>query len=119
MMEKLTVYPERMEENLESLGGVVHSQKVLLALTQAGMSREDAYAAVQRAAMATWQALGTPGSRTFRENLLDNADVSARLSAAALDAAMAAAAVEEGGIGVELEGLSAQLEIGFVHRRSA
>ena len=58
MMEKLTVYPERMQENLDSLGGVAHSQKVLLALTQAGMSRESAYSAVQAAAMATWTALG-------------------------------------------------------------
>ena len=88
MMEKLTVYPARMQANLDALGGVVHSQKVLLALTQAGMSREDAYAAVQRAAMATWEALGTPQARTFRDNLLANPDVSARLTAEALDAAM-------------------------------
>lgn len=88
MMEKLTIYPARMAANLESLGGVVHSQKVLLALTQAGMSREDAYSAVQRAAMATWQALGTPGARTFRDNLLADATVSARLDGPALDAAM-------------------------------
>jgi len=67
---------------------VVHSQKVLLALTQAGMSREDAYRAVQRAAMATWQALGTPGGQSFRTNLLADAEVSARLTAEALDAAM-------------------------------
>ena len=86
MMEKLTVYPARMAQNLESLGGVVHSQKVLLALTQAGMSREDAYAAVQSAAMATWRALGTPEVRSFRDNLLDEPGVT--LDAAALDAAM-------------------------------
>jgi adenylosuccinate lyase len=88
MMEKLTIYPARMAANLESLGGVVHSQKVLLALTQAGMSREDAYSAVQRAAMATWQALGTPGARNFRDNLLADATVSRFLDAPALDAAM-------------------------------
>jgi adenylosuccinate lyase len=88
MVEKLTVYPARMQANLDALGGVVHSQKVLLALTQAGMSREDAYAAVQRAAMATWQALGSPGARDFRTNLLADAEVAARLSPAALDAAM-------------------------------
>jgi len=88
MMEKLTVYPERMAANLEALGGVVHSQKVLLALTQAGMSREDAYAAVQRAAMATWEALGTPGARSFRENLEADPAVAARLSPAELAAAM-------------------------------
>ncbi|MFM2148402.1 MAG: hypothetical protein RLZZ187_708 [Pseudomonadota bacterium] len=88
MMAKLTIYPERMKANLESLGGVVHSQKVLLALTQAGMSREAAYAAVQRAAMATWQALGTPGARDFAANLLADAEVAARLDAAALATAM-------------------------------
>ena len=88
MMEKLTIYPQRMAANLESLGGVVHSQKVLLALTQAGMSREDSYAAVQRAAMATWEALGTPGGRNFRANLEADPTVSALLSPAALEAAM-------------------------------
>ncbi|MCU0893270.1 MAG: adenylosuccinate lyase [Rhodospirillales bacterium] len=54
VMEKLVVYPERMQANLDSLGGLVFSQRVLLALTQAGMSREDAYAAVQRNAMKVW-----------------------------------------------------------------
>jgi adenylosuccinate lyase len=88
MMAKLTVYPEQMRRNLESLGGVVHSQKVLLALTQAGMGREAAYAAVQRAAMATWEALGTPGARDFAANLLADAEVAARLDARALAAAM-------------------------------
>jgi adenylosuccinate lyase len=88
MMETLTVYPERMQANLDSLGGVVHSQKVLLALTQAGLSREGAYAAVQRAAMATWTALGTPGARDFRANLLADAEVAGCLTPAALDAAM-------------------------------
>ncbi|HEX7770529.1 MAG TPA: adenylosuccinate lyase [Dokdonella sp.] len=88
MMEKLTIYPARMAANLESLGGVVHSQKVLLALTQAGMSREDSYAAVQRAAMATWTALGTPEGRSFRDNLLADATVSALLTPEALDTAM-------------------------------
>lgn len=88
MMEKLTIYPQRMAANLESLGGVVHSQKVLLALTQAGMSREDAYAAVQRAAMATWTALGTPEARSFRANLESDPAVAALMSPAALEAAM-------------------------------
>ena len=88
MIEKLTVYPERMAENLESLGGVAHSQKVLLALTQAGMSREAAYAAVQAAAMATWTALGQPGGRGFRDNLLASPEVAALMGQAALDAAM-------------------------------
>jgi adenylosuccinate lyase len=88
MIETLTVYPERMQANLDSLGGIVHSQKVLLALTQAGLSREAAYAAVQRAAMATWTALGTPGARDFRANLLADAEVARCLTPAALDAAM-------------------------------
>jgi adenylosuccinate lyase len=88
MVAKLTVYPERMRRNLESLGGVVHSQKVLLALTQAGMGREAAYAAVQRAAMATWEALGTPGARDFSANLLADPEVASRLDATALRAAM-------------------------------
>jgi len=85
MIDKLTIYPERMAANLESLGGVVHSQKVLLALTQAGLSREGAYKAVQRAAMATWTQLGTPGSRSFRDNLLADEEVAGKLDAAALD----------------------------------
>jgi adenylosuccinate lyase len=88
MMAKLTVYPERMQQNLDSLGGVVHSQKVLLALTQAGMSREAAYAAVQRAAMATWTALGTAEARDFAANLLADSDVAARLDAATLETVM-------------------------------
>jgi adenylosuccinate lyase len=58
LIERLVVYPERMRENLESLGGLVDSQRVLLALTQAGMSREDAYSAVQRNAMAAWGGKG-------------------------------------------------------------
>jgi adenylosuccinate lyase len=88
MMERLTVYPERMKANLESLGGVVHSQKVLLALTQVGLSREAAYAAVQRAAMATWTRLGQPGAKDFRANLLADPEVSAKMEPAALDVAM-------------------------------
>jgi adenylosuccinate lyase len=88
MMAKLTVYPERMAENLAALGGVVHSQKVLLALAAAGMSREAAYAAVQRAAMATWTRLGKPDGRGFRDNLLADTEVAQHLDAAALDAVL-------------------------------
>jgi adenylosuccinate lyase len=88
MMQRLTIYPERMAENLESLGGVVHSQKVLLALAAAGMSREAAYAAVQRAAMATWTRLGRPDGQRFRDNLLADPQIAARFDAAALDAVM-------------------------------
>jgi adenylosuccinate lyase len=88
MMQRLVVYPERMAANQESLGGVVHSGEVLLALTRAGISREDAYAIVQRCAMATWTKLGTPEGRSFRDNLLADPEVARRVSVAELDAAM-------------------------------
>jgi adenylosuccinate lyase len=55
LIEKLVVYPESMQANLDRLGGLIHSQRVLLALTRAGMSREDAYVVVQRNAMETWR----------------------------------------------------------------
>ena len=55
VVEQLVVYGERMKANLDSLGGLVFSQRVLLALTQKGMSREDSYAAVQRNAMEAWR----------------------------------------------------------------
>jgi adenylosuccinate lyase len=58
LIDRLVIYPERMRENLDSLGGLVDSQRVLLALTQAGMSREDAYARVQGQAMAAWRSEG-------------------------------------------------------------
>jgi adenylosuccinate lyase len=58
VIDKLLVYPERMQKNLDRMGGLVHSQRVLLALTQAGLSREDAYAKVQRNAMQVWQSDG-------------------------------------------------------------
>ncbi len=91
MIEKLTVYPERMLANLESLGGVVHSGEVLLALTGAGISREDAYAIVQRNAMATWSTLGEPDASNFRSHLLNDPEVLGRVSSARIDAAMDAA----------------------------
>jgi adenylosuccinate lyase len=55
VVDKLLVYPARMQKNLDRMGGLVHSQRVLLALTQAGVSREDAYAIVQRNAMKVWE----------------------------------------------------------------
>jgi adenylosuccinate lyase len=58
VIDRMIVDPERMAANLDSLGGLVDSQRVLLALTQAGMSREDAYRAVQRNAMAVWDGAG-------------------------------------------------------------
>jgi adenylosuccinate lyase len=88
MMDRLVVHPERMLANLESLGGVVHSGEVLLALTRAGILREDAYRIVQRNAMATWEALGTPDGQDFRANLLADPEVAGRISAAELDRAM-------------------------------
>ena len=88
MMEKLTIYPERMEANLGSLGGVVHSGEVLLALARAGILREDAYRIVQRSAMATWTQLGQPGGRDFRANLEADPEVAGRVPPALLDAAM-------------------------------
>jgi adenylosuccinate lyase len=88
MMAKLTIYPERMQANLDALGGVVHSGEVLLALTKAGILREDAYGIVQRNAMATWTRLGTPEGKSFRENLEADPEVAGRVPGAALDAAM-------------------------------
>jgi adenylosuccinate lyase len=58
VISKLLVYPESMQRNLDRLGGLIHSQRVLLALTQKGMSREGAYAAVQRNAMPVWRGEG-------------------------------------------------------------
>jgi adenylosuccinate lyase len=58
VIEKLLIYPERMQQNLDAMGGLVHSQRVLLALTQAGVSREDAYRLVQRNAMKVWESGG-------------------------------------------------------------
>jgi adenylosuccinate lyase len=88
LVEKLTVYPERMAANLESLGGVVHSGEALLALTRAGISREAAYRIIQRCAMATWENLGPPGARSFRENLEADPEVAGRISAAEFDRAL-------------------------------
>ena len=88
MMEKLVIYPDRMQANIESLGGVVHSGEVLLALARAGILREDAYRIVQRNAMETWTKLGQPDGRTFRENLDADPEVAGRVPAAVLDAAM-------------------------------
>ena len=58
VMERLTIYPDNMKKNLDRLGGLVNSQRVLLALTQEGVSREDAYAIVQRNAMKVWRGEG-------------------------------------------------------------
>jgi len=88
MMENLLVYPERMLANLESLGGVVHSGEVLLALARAGITREDAYRIVQRNAMATWTTLGRPENRSFAENLRADPEVAGRVDEETLRGAM-------------------------------
>ena len=80
VIENLLIYPENMKKNLDRLGGLVHSQRVLLALTQKGVSREDAYALVQRNAMPVWR-----GEGEFRALLGADKEVSAKLSPAELD----------------------------------
>ena len=88
MMEKLLVYPDRMLANLESLGGVVHSGEVLLALARGGILRDDAYKIVQRNAMATWTTLGMPENRSFKDNLAADPEIAGRIDAELLDRAM-------------------------------
>jgi adenylosuccinate lyase len=80
VIDKLLVYPQNMQKNLDRLGGLVHSQRVLLALTQKGVSREDAYRLVQRNAMPVWR-----GEGDFLALLKKDADVKARLSDAELE----------------------------------
>jgi adenylosuccinate lyase len=80
VIAKLIVYPENMRKNLDRLGGLIHSQRVLLALTQKGISREDAYTYVQRNAMPVWR-----GEGDFLTLLKKDSDVSKALSAAALE----------------------------------
>jgi adenylosuccinate lyase len=81
VVDKLVVYPERMQANLDLLGGLVHSQQVLLELTQKGMSREDAYKAVQRNAMASWKE-----GKNYRALLEADADVAKHLTPKDIDA---------------------------------
>ncbi len=80
VIEKLVVYPERMQENMDRLGGLIFSQRVLLALTQAGASREEAYSLVQRNAMPAWR-----GEGAFLDNLKADQDVTAQLPASDLE----------------------------------
>ncbi|WP_298966507.1 adenylosuccinate lyase [uncultured Methylobacterium sp.] len=75
VVDKLLIYPESMQRNLDRLGGLVHSQRVLLALTQAGVSREDAYRLVQRNAMPVWR-----GEGEFLALLQADPEVTAALS---------------------------------------
>jgi adenylosuccinate lyase len=83
VIDKLIVYPTRMRKNLDLMGGLVHSQRVLLALTQAGASREDAYRLVQRNAMKVWE---TDGALSLLELLKADTDVTALLPAAEIEA---------------------------------
>ncbi|MCC7320487.1 MAG: adenylosuccinate lyase [Rubellimicrobium sp.] len=80
LVEKLVIYPENMRRNLDRFRGLVMSQRVLLALTQAGVSREDAYRLVQRNAMKVWEQ-----GKDFREELLADPEVTAALSPAEIE----------------------------------
>ena len=80
VIDKLLVYPDAMRRNLDRLGGLVHSQRVMLALTQAGMSREEAYRLVQRSAMRVWR-----GEGDFLAFLKADPEVTAALPPAELD----------------------------------
>ncbi|WP_315798271.1 adenylosuccinate lyase [Bradyrhizobium sp. SZCCHNRI3043] len=80
LVEKLLVYPANMEKNLDRLGGLVHSQRVLIALTQKGASREDSYKLVQRNAMPVWR-----GEGDFRTLLKADAEVKKYLTDAEID----------------------------------
>ena len=77
VIDKLVVYPARMQKNLDRMGGLVHSQRVLLALTQAGVSREDSYKLVQRNAMKVWE---SDGALSLLDLLKADAEVMAALS---------------------------------------
>ncbi len=80
IIDKLIVYPDNMKKNLERLGGLIHSQRVMLALTHKGVAREDAYAIVQRNAMRVWK-----GEGDFLSLLAADKDVRKHLSAAELE----------------------------------
>jgi adenylosuccinate lyase len=80
LIDKLVVYPDNMQKNLERLGGLIHSQRVMIALTQKGVAREDAYAIVQRNAMRVWR-----GEGDFLSLLAADKEVRKHLSAAELE----------------------------------
>jgi adenylosuccinate lyase len=80
VIDRLLVYPENMRKNLDRLGGLIHSQRIMLALTQKGVSREDSYRLVQRNAMPVWR-----GEGDFLTLLKNDAEVSAKLSGAELE----------------------------------
>jgi adenylosuccinate lyase len=82
VVEKLLVYPERMQANMDRMGGLVHSQRVLLALTQAGLTRDDAYRLVQRNAMRVWE---SDGRLQLLDLLKADPEVTAALAPAELE----------------------------------
>ena len=82
VVEKLLIYPERMEKNLNRMGGLIHSQRVLLALTQAGVTRDGAYRLVQRNAMKVWEA---DGALNLLDLLKADDEVTAHLPPAQLE----------------------------------
>lgn len=82
VVDKLLIYPERMQKNLDRMGGLVHSQRVLLALTQAGLTRDDSYRLVQRNAMKVWE---SDGALSLLELLKADPEVSAALTAEELE----------------------------------
>jgi adenylosuccinate lyase len=82
VVDKLLVYPERMQANMDRMGGLIHSQRVLLALTQAGVSREDAYRLVQRNAMKVWE---SDGRLMLLDLLKQDEEVTAALTPAQLE----------------------------------
>ena len=81
VIDKLVVYPENMKKNLDKLGGLINSQRILLALTQKGMSREESYSAVQRCAMPVWR-----GEGQFLDLLKADKEVAAHMKPAELEA---------------------------------
>ena len=82
VIDKLLVYPERMKKNLDRMGGLVHSQRVLLALTQAGLSRDESYRLVQRNAMKVWE---SDGQLSLMELLKADPEVAAALPAEVIE----------------------------------
>jgi adenylosuccinate lyase len=82
VMDKLVVYPDRMRRNLDKMGGLIHSQRVLLALTQAGVSREDSYRLVQRNAMKVWE---SDGALQLLDLLRADPEVTAKLPPSVLE----------------------------------
>ena len=82
VIDKLLIYPERMQKNMDRMGGLIHSQRVLLALTQAGLSRDDSYRLVQRNAMKVWE---SDGALSLLELLKADPEVAKALSPAELE----------------------------------